>query len=112
MKYFAPASWRNFYAILIQCLLYNFLRSTQQTFLKTSGLGSHLDPAFILAWEPPSPHQNNDDDGDDDDDEDNDDDDGDDDDDEDEMKPDGAINPLQFPVYPQNDDRCPGSTCS
>ena len=76
------------------------MRSTQQTFLKTSGLGSHLDPAFILAWEPPSPHQNNDDDGDDDDD------------DEDEMKPDGAINPLQFPVYPQNDDRCPGSTCS
>ena len=111
MKYFAPASWRNFYTILIQFLLYNFLRSTQQTFLKTSGLGSHLDPAFILAWEPPSPHQNNDDDGDDDDDKDNDGGD-DDDDDEDEMKPDGAINPLQFPVYPQNDDRCPGSTCS
>ena len=82
--------------------------------------GDRLDPAFMLAWEPPSlPHivsswqideQNGDDDdfyGDDDDDVL-----GDDDEMEAKMEPDGAISPLQFLVYPQNDDRCSDSTCS
>ena len=79
----------------------------------------------MLAWEPPAlPHVisswwqdegNGDDDdvhGDDDDDDDDVHDDDDDDEMEAKMEPDGAISPLQFPVYPQNDDRCPGSTCS